>query len=151
MTNERKCGDCVDLQMEKIVLINTFLDIFGIALTLLPIVYLLSGIRYQQRINQHFLGVAIFNIFMIIGGLPDWIFPAITEPWMKTTLLILTAVFYIACAFVLYFFARYIIEYLKLSGKTKRICLASVMTVCTVQIVFAGIKPVYRLHFLCDQ
>lgn len=131
----------MELEIENIILTNIALDIFSIILTSLLLVYLLSGKRYQQQTNWYFLCVALSNIFMIIGDLADWTLRDITEPWMETTLLILTLIYYSASAFMLWFFTQYIIAYLKIPKRVKKICLGFVMPACVVQIVFAMISP----------
>lgn len=128
-------------RMEQMIVANIALDIFSIVLSLIPIAYLLSDRRYKQRLNQYFLGVAVSNIFMIFGDLSDWLFRNTTERTEKVTLSILTVIFYAASAFILYFFALYIAEYLKLSGKAKKIFLAAVVFVCAIQVGFALISP----------
>lgn len=105
--------------MEQMVIANISLDIFSMILTLVPVVYLLSCRRYKQRINQYFLGVCISNIFMIVGDLSDWCIRDTSSRSMEILLYVLTAVFYTASAFVLFFFALYINEYLKISGRVK--------------------------------
>ena len=110
-------------RMDQMIVANVALDIFSIVLSLIPIVYLLSGRRYKQRLNQYFLGVAVSNILMIFGDLADWLLQNPTDTPEKITLSIFTAEFYTASALVLYFFARYIAEYLKLTGKAKKYAL----------------------------
>lgn len=127
--------------MEQLVTANIALDIFSIVLSLIPVVYLLSNHRCRQRLNQHFLGVSVSNIFMIIGDLADWIMQNPIEPYQKTLLSLFSAVFYVASAFVLYFFGCYIIEYLKISGWPKKACLSAIITVCSIQVLFAVISP----------
>ena len=131
----------MDIELERMITANISLDIFAILVTCVPIGYLLINRRYQKKINLYFLGVALSNIFMIIGDIFDWSIPTSTEPWQKVCVNIGGAVFYTASAFVLYFFARYITEYLRLSGLVKKICLYSVVFVCAVQIFFAVISP----------
>lgn len=127
--------------MDQMVTANIALDIFSIVLSLVPVVYLLSSQRYKQRMNQYFLGICLSNIFMIIGDLSDWCIQDASSPSMKIILLSLTAVFYAASAFVLYFFAQYINEYLKLSGKARTAFLMTVTTICGIQVFFAVISP----------
>lgn len=127
--------------MEQMVTANIALDIFGIVLSLIPVVYLLSNHRYRQRLNQYFLGVSVSNIFMVIGDLADWLMQNPTESYQKTLLSLFSAIFYIASAFVLYFFGCYIIEYLKISSWSKKVCLSAVITVCSIQVFFAVISP----------
>lgn len=120
---------------------NIMLDIFGIVLSFIPVVYTLNNQRYRQRLSQYFLGVSISNVFMIMGDLPDWMLQEIHTPAQQVTLTISTVIFYVASAFVLYFFARYMEEYLKLSGRTRTWYLRSVNFVCAVQIFFAAVSP----------
>lgn len=127
--------------MDQMVTANIALDIFSIVLSLVPVVYLLSSQRYKQRMNQYFLGICISNIFMIIGDLSDWCIQDASSPSMKIILLSLTAVFYAASAFVLYFFAQYINEYLKLSGRARTAFLMTVTVICGIQVFFAVISP----------
>lgn len=127
--------------MEQMITANIALDFVGIILTLIPAAYLLSGKRYKQRLNLYFLGVAVSNIFMIAGDLFDWLLHDPAEPWEKNLLLAGSALFYVASAFVLYFFSRYITAYLRLEGRAKKLCLLSVAGVCAVQIIFAVISP----------
>ena len=137
--------------MNQMVTANIALDVFGIVLSLIPVVYLLSNHRYKQRLNQYFLGVCISNIFMIIGDLADWIMQDTFEQHQKIMLSIFTMVFYVASAFVLYFFARYINEYLKLSDKLRKGYLAVVTFLCSVQVFFAVISPFTGSVFLYNR
>lgn len=131
----------MNLELERMITANIALDFVGIVLTLIPIAYLLSSKRYKQRLNLYFLGVAVSNIFMIIGDLFDWLLHDPAEQWEKNLLLAGSALFYVASAFVLYFFSRYITAYLRLEGRAKKLCLLSVAGVCVVQIIFAVISP----------
>lgn len=131
----------MDLELERMITANIALDLFSIVLTMIPIVYLLSDRRYRQRLNLYFLGVSVSNIFMIIGDLTDWILPSPDKRWEENLIMAGSALFYIASAFVLYFFSRYITTYMQLEGREKKICLLSVTAVCTVQIFFAIISP----------
>lgn len=127
--------------IDQMVLANIMLDIFAIVLSLIPVVYTLNDQRYRQRLNQYFLGVSVSNIFMIAGDLADWLLQEIATPAQALTLTVFSVIFYVASAFVLYFFARYMEAYLKLSGRLKTWYLASVAVVCAVQILFALASP----------
>lgn len=127
--------------MEQMVTANIALDIFSIVLSLIPVAYLLSNRRYRQRLNQYFLGVSVSNIFMILGDLADWVMQGTLQPYQITILSVSSVVFYVASAFVLYFFARYLDEYLKLSGRVRKLYLAAILFVCGVQVLFAVISP----------
>ncbi len=127
--------------MDNLRYANITLDIFCIILSIQPIVYLVSNHRYRQKLNQFFLGACISNIFMIAGDLPDWIFPTIASALEKIILSAATVLYYTASAFVLYFFIRYIMEYLQMTGRAKKICLIYAMILCGVQIIFAVISP----------
>ena len=125
---------------------NIALDIFCMILSTLPIFYLVSNHRYRQKLNQFFLGACISNIVMIAGDLPDWIFPTIASVREGITLSATAALYYAASAFVLYFFIRYIMEYLQLAGRAKKVCLIYAMVLCGIQIVFALVSPVSYTH-----
>ncbi len=127
--------------MGQMVSANITLDIFSIVLSLVPVAYLLSSQRYQQAMNRHFLGICISNICMILGDIPDWLMKEVSSPWEKVILSVSSVLFYTASAFVLYFFAQYINEYLKLSGRAKRNFLAMIRILWGVQIFFAVISP----------
>lgn len=131
----------MEIELERMITANIALDFVGIVLTLIPIAYLLSGKRYKQRLNLYFLGVSISNIFMITGDLSDWMLHDPDGQWERNLLLAGSALFYVASAFVLYFFSRYITAYLGLEGRAKQICRLSVVSVCTVQIFFAVLSP----------
>ena len=131
----------MDIELERMITANIALDFVSIILTLIPIAYLLSGKRYKQQLNLYFLGVAVSNIFMIIGDLSDWSFQSPAGQWEKNLLLAGSALFYVASAFVLYFFFQYIAAYMQLSGRAKQLCRLSVVVVCAVQIFFAVISP----------
>ena len=120
---------------------NIALDILGIILSLIPIVYLISNHRYQQKLNQYFLGVAVSNIFMIVGDLADWLIQDAAEPSVKLLLTLFTVMFYVASAFVLYFFAGYMGEYLNLPVRVKKLYLTVIAVVCGAQVFFAVISP----------
>lgn len=112
--------------VEQMITANIMLDIFSIVLSFIPVVYTLNNQRYRQRLNQYFLGVSISNIFMIMGDLADWTLREITTNAQRFILTLFSVIFYVASAFVLYFFARYMEEYLKLSGRTRKWYLRSV-------------------------
>lgn len=131
----------MDVEMKQMLIANISLDIFSIMLALIPTVYLLSGKRYKQRINQYFLGVSVSNIFMIIGDLSDWLFQHTAEPWEKNLLLAGSALYFSTSAFVLYFFAGYTIAYMQLTGRVKKISQGSAAFAGAVQIFFALISP----------
>lgn len=131
----------MNLDAERLIIVNISLDLFSIILTMIPVTYLLSGGRYRQRLNLYFLGVSAANIFMIVGDLTDWMVQNPCKPWEKNLVLAGSALFYMSSAFVLYFFACYITAYMKLRNRTKKICLASVSAACGVQMIFAAISP----------
>lgn len=127
--------------MEQMVTANIMLDFFAIVLSCIPVAYILNGQRYRQRLNRYFLGVGISNIFMILGDLADWLLQEITTAAQAVALTVFSATFYTASAFVLYFFARYMEEYLHLSGRGRRWYLSSVALACSVQVFFSLISP----------
>lgn len=131
----------MDLELKQMITANIALDLCSIILTLIPIAYLLSGKRYRQRLNLYFLGVAVSNIFMVVGDLFDWLLQNPVESWEQNLLLAGSALFYVASAFVLYFFSCYITTYIHLEGRVKRICLTAVVAVCGVQVFFAVLSP----------
>ena len=120
---------------------NIALDVFCIILSLIPIVYLLSEHRYRMKLNRYFLGISVSNMFMIIGDLPDWMIRDASKPHVKIILILLTAVFYISSAFVLYFFGRYMEEYIKLSRRTRKILMTCITVLCGIQVFFSLISP----------
>lgn len=125
------------MKLQQMVLANISLDIFGIILSLIPIIYLLNGNRYRQQINRYFFGIAIVNICMILGDLAKWLIRHPVESWKKIVLLAFTILYYAASVFILYFFAQYIITYIQVNGKAKRLCLLPVIVVCTAQVILA--------------
>ena len=127
--------------MNELRYANIALDIFCATLSILPVVYLLSNHRYCLKLNQYFLGVCISNIFMISGDLPDWLLPYIENNLEQRLLEAATVIYYVASAFVLYFFTRYIMEYLQMTGRAKRFCLLYAMILCGIQGMFALISP----------
>lgn len=130
---------------------NISLDIFSIILSLIPVVYTLNNQRYRQRLNQYFLGISISNIFMILGDLSDWTFQEVRTPFEYTALSLLSVIFYVASAFVLYFFARYMEEYLKLPVKIRRWYLTSVCLACGLHIFLAVLSPFTGAFFLVTE
>ena len=103
------------------------LDIYCIVLSLLPTVYLIGSKRYRQRVNQYYLGVCIFNIFMITGNLVACVL-YIGAGTAEKTVRIAEVVYYVSFAAVLYFLIRYIIEYVRFTGNSvKMIILCSVI------------------------
>lgn len=127
--------------MERMITANIALDLFCIVLTLIPIVYLLGDKRYRQPLNQYFLRISVSNIFMIVGDLSDWLLQSTTKPWEKGLLSVGSALYFIASAFVLYFFALYTTAYMQIKGRVKKICLLSMAAACSAQIFFALISP----------
>lgn len=130
---------------------NISLGIFSIILSLIPVVYTLNNQRYRQRLNQYFLGISISNILMILGDLSDWTFQEVRTSFDYTILSLFSVIFYVASAFVLYFFARYMEEYLKLPVKIRRWYLISVCLVCGLHIFLAVLSPFTGAFFLVTE
>ena len=137
--------------MEQMLVANISLDIFSIMLSLIPVIYTLNNQRYRQRLNQYFLGISISNILMILGDLSDWTFQEVHTPFEHITLTVLTVVFYVASAFVLYFFARYMEEYLQLPAQIRRWYLASIYLVCGMHIFLAILSPFTSAFFVVTE
>lgn len=78
---------------------------------------------------------------MILGDLADWLIQDVSTPAQWAGLFFSSVIFYAASAFVLYFFACYVEEFLRLAGRAQRWYLASVRFVCAVQVVFACLSP----------
>ena len=127
--------------MEQMITANIALDIFSIVLSLIPVVYLLSCQRYRQPMNRHFLGICVSNIFMILGDIPDWLFQEAPSAPEKAILNGSSILFYTASAFVLYFFARYIYDYLEISGRARKLLLTAIRVLWSIQVFFAAISP----------
>lgn len=127
--------------MEQMITANISLDIFSIVLSMIPIIYLLNNQRYKQKINRYFLYICIFNVFMIIGDLGDWILRDALNQSQIYLLLASATLFYVASAFVLYFFARYMDAYLNLTTIMRKWFLTSVILLCGIQIIFALVSP----------
>ena len=128
-------------EMTQMVIANIALDLFGIVLSLIPIIYLLSGKRYRQQTNGYFLGIALANILMLIGDLADWFLQQSPETWQKITLTVFTVIYFISSAHVLHFFSLYIITYTQTKGKIQKICLTTVTAACAIQVILALISP----------
>lgn len=127
--------------MDNLIIANIALDLFCLILSLIPIIYLVNDRRYQYKLNRYFLGISIANGTMIIGDLADWCIRDVTTQNLSRILALLSLLFYVSSAFVLYFFARYIAEYLKLTTKIRRNFLTVVTLLCAVQIFFAVLSP----------
>lgn len=127
--------------MNQIILANIALDIFSIILSLIPIGYLLSSQRWRQKMNLCFLGICVSNILMIFGDLADWTLRrSLTAP-LQFLLIILTMIYYGASAGLLYFFAGYMAEYLKMNGRIRKKYLTAVSAFCAVQAFFSLASP----------
>lgn len=124
------------MDLQQMILANVSLGAFGIILSLIPVVYLINGKRYRLKINRYFFGIAVSNICMIIGALVNWLIQEPAESWEKIVHVAFAELYYVSSAFILYFFAHYIITYARIDGKPRRICLLSVTAVCAVQVFF---------------
>lgn len=133
--------------MEQMIITNVAFDIFSIILSIIPIIYLLNNHRYQQKLNQYFLYICVSNILMIIGDLGDWLLRGSLNEYQQIILSASAVLFYVASAFALYFFARYMDAYLKLSRKEKKWFLITIIILCSIQIFFALISPFFEFIF----
>lgn len=127
--------------MDNFLIANIALDLFCLILSLIPIIYLGNDYRWHQKLNLYFMGISVSNGLMIIGDLGDWCFREITTPFLMIVVSLLTVLYYASSAFVLYFFARYINEYLELKRPARTIFLWIITLLCSVQIFFAVISP----------
>lgn len=137
--------------MEKMITANIALDIFSIVLSLIPVAFLSSNHRYKQTLNQYFLCICLSNVLMIFGDLSDWAMRGSLNHRGQLFLAASTTVYYIASALILYFFARYMDEYLKLSGRIRKGYLAIITSVCGIQAFFAVLSPFTGSFFYIDE
>lgn len=143
------CGRCDD--MDEFRYVNITLDAFCALLSMLPVLCLISNRRYRQKLNQYFLGVCISNIIMIAGDLPDWLLPTAKQAWQRLVLTAATTVYYGASAFVLLFFILYIVDYLQIPARRKKISLAYAGVLCAVQVAFSLASPFTGALFLVTE
>lgn len=94
----------MNIETKQMLTANIVLDVYCIILAMIPIIYLLGGKRYRQRLNLYFLGIAVSNVCMTFGDLSDWLLQSTTQLWEKRLLAAGSALYYTASAFVLYFF-----------------------------------------------
>ncbi|WP_448910122.1 sensor histidine kinase [Holdemania massiliensis] len=127
--------------MDNLIIANIALDLFCLILSLIPIIYLVNDQRYQYKLNRYFLGISIANGTMIIGDLGDWCIRDVATQNLSIILSLLSLLFYVSSAFLLYFFAQYLVEYLKLTAKARRSFLTVAALLCAVQIFFAVLSP----------
>ena len=119
-----------ELLTERMLIANVSLDIFSIMLSLIPVVYLLNTYRYRQQMNGAFLGLCFSNILMIIGDLSDWLIAHPTTAAERNALLALSVIYYSASASLLFFFALYMKDYLKLTGRERRLSVVVIGAIC---------------------
>lgn len=127
--------------MDSMIVANTGLDVFCIALSLIPMIYLMNEQRLRQKLNWYFWGISVSNMFMIIGDLADWIIEAPSGADMKIVLSFFTMVYYISSGFVLYFFGRYMDAYLRFPKRMRKNFRIVLTLLCGVQIFFAATSP----------
>jgi two-component system LytT family sensor kinase len=127
--------------LDQMIIANISLDIFSIILSMVPTIYLMDGQYRSSESNKYFLGVCIANILMIIGDMADWMIRDTSWMFVRISLFFLTMLYYVASGLVLYFFARYLEVYLKLSGKVRRVYLTLIVFFCSIQIFFAVASP----------
>lgn len=127
--------------MKQVLIANILLNIFSLVLSFMPVIYTLNNQRYQQLLNQYLLGISISNILMTLGNLSNCTFRAVHISFEHISLTVLTVVVYVALAFVLYFFARYMEEYLQLPTQIRRWYLASIYLVCGIHSFLAILSP----------
>ena len=58
----------MNIETKQMLTANIVLDVYCIILAMIPIIYLLGGKRYRQRLNLYFLGIAVSNVCMTFGG-----------------------------------------------------------------------------------
>ena len=116
---------------------NILLDISAAIMTMIPITYLACNGRWRRRINRFFLGIAAVNIVMIACDILTWILLSPETAAQSTLLLFFSALYHVSGAFVLYFSAQYLIEYIKLEDRLRQKCLLTVTVLCCVQIFIA--------------
>lgn len=133
--------------MDSVRIANICLDLFCIILSVIPIGYILSGRRYQVKMNLYFLGIAVSNIVMTIGDLADWILHRDLTPFLMHVLSVLTVLYYASSAFALYYLDKYIKAYLNLEKKEKTRRPYPLAVLCGLQVLFAFLSPITGSFF----
>ena len=140
---------------ERMLTANVALDVFAVILSLIPVAYVSTGGRRHDRLHRWFLGVAAANVAMTVGDLGDWLLPDTTAPVPKTLAQAAAVLFYTASAAVLWFFARYLDDYLERAGAwrsadgppSRRAYRLIVTCACAVQTVGALVSPLTGWFF----
>jgi len=94
------------------VMINVVMNIYNIVVTLVLMLYFLTGKRLHIRLNRYFVYMCICNIMMTLGDTITWLCEGYAKPWYPSVLWWGMLIFYIFSAPLLLAFVCYIVEYL---------------------------------------
>lgn len=141
----------MDLEFERMITANIALDIFCIALCMIPVICLFGKQWRGQKLNQYFIAICLSNALMIVGDLGDWTLRDINGAGLWFLLAALTVLYYICSALILFFFTLYINETLQLPKRQKTFFITAVTALCGVQVVFTVLSPFAGLFFYLDQ
>lgn len=138
--------------MEQSRYINIALDIFCIILSILPIVYLINSRKNGKKINAFFSGLCISTSAMMVANLLCQIYSGTSDITQTVISMIAIIIYYITSICVIYFFMRYVLEYLTPKtasggGYVRKIGLFWIVALFTVQIIIYVIRAFIDLKF----
>lgn len=128
-------------------IVNVTMDLYGSVICLIIFIYLLTGGRWGQRINQSFAIVCLGNIFMQIGDMTNWLCEGYRNPWNPVLLQVGTFLYYLSAVPMLLFFTVYMIEYLKFKVKVSSRFLWIVFGFGAVDILCVVLSPFLNIFY----
>ena len=131
--------------------INLSLSVYNIIITMIIMIYFISGKRLHIRLNRFFAYMCICNIIMIAGDITDWLSQGDSGIISPTVLWWGILVFYISSAPLLLAFVCYIMEYLSDRVKVSKAFFYTAVILTTTHIVWIIISQFNEMFYYFDE
>lgn len=133
--------------MDRMITANIALDVFSIILALIPTIFFLNIGKSRSKLQLYFWAMSLSNVAVSVGDITDWLFQIPQNGFQVFLIEWGAALYFAASGAVCYFFARYMIEYMRLNKKQQIKWIIPVSVAVLLQGLFSIISPFTGAYF----
>lgn len=130
---------------------NVTTDIICAVFTAMILIYLRTSTDHKSRMNHLFSWVCVFNIGMLLGDIPNWLFEGYAEPWYPAALHIGTFILFLSGCLIPWVYSLYIYTYMSTKAEMKKWVIPVINSIFAVNAGFLFLSVFNGLYYYIDE
>lgn len=130
--------------------INMTTDSVCVAFTLLVLIYLRTNQDRGEKLNRLFALICVFNLGMLLGDLPDWLFRGFGKPWYPAALWGGSLVLYLSGILIVWVYTLYLHAFLANRGAAEGWVLRVVHVLCGLGVSLDLLNLINGMFYQID-